>query len=148
MGHKYMPHQQDSDSGFAMEPHRGARQNGYSQCSSVIHPRSAVGSSLNKTTASTKHKPELRELKSHKPLTATDLFNSSSRKDDRLFFKESGMVRNSFLQALNVLKLSFDLRETQKLVIYKKLNYLYISAVRTSEQNPLLWTVGTSRGKH
>ncbi|PRQ20740.1 putative protein-serine/threonine kinase CMGC-CDK-CRK7-CDK9 family [Rosa chinensis] len=91
MGHKYMPHQQDSVSGFAMEPHRGARQNGYSQCSSVIHPRSVVGSSLNKTTASTKHKPELRELKSHKPLTATDLFNSSSRKDDRLFFKESGM---------------------------------------------------------
>ncbi|KAK9929976.1 hypothetical protein M0R45_027038 [Rubus argutus] len=89
-GYKYMPHQQDSVSGFAMEPPRGARQNGYSNCSSMIHPSSAVGSSLNKTTASTRNKPEFRTQKSHKPQTATDLFNSSSRKEDRLFGKESG----------------------------------------------------------
>lgn len=91
MGHKYMPHQQDSASGFAMEAHRRAREKGYSQCSSVIHPSSGVGSSLNKTTASVRNKPELRAQTSHKPHTATDLF-----KNDRLFIKEAGMVRNLF----------------------------------------------------
>lgn len=111
-----MPHQQDSVSGFAMEPPRGARQNGYSNCSSMIHPSSAVGSSLNKTTASTRNKPEFRTQKSHKPQTATDLFNSSSRKEDRLFGKESGTVRNSFSSCTSHFKLSVDLRKLQKVI--------------------------------
>ncbi|XP_008219089.1 PREDICTED: probable serine/threonine-protein kinase At1g09600 isoform X1 [Prunus mume] len=87
-GHKYMP-QRDSVSGFAMEPSGGARQNGYSHCSSMIHP-SAVESSLNKTV-STLNKSELRTQKSHKPQAGADFFISSNKKDERVHSRDSRM---------------------------------------------------------
>lgn len=54
--HKYIP-QKDRGSGFLIDPVRGARQNGYSESRSAMHP-SAVGSSWNKTVGSTRNKPE------------------------------------------------------------------------------------------
>ncbi|XP_068312638.1 probable serine/threonine-protein kinase At1g09600 [Pyrus communis] len=85
-GHKYMS-QRDTVSGFAMEPHGGARSNGYSHCSTMVHP-SAVGSSLNKTAGST-NRPELRSQRSHMPQAAADLLSSSSKKKETVAGKES-----------------------------------------------------------
>ncbi|XP_048437514.1 probable serine/threonine-protein kinase At1g09600 isoform X3 [Pyrus x bretschneideri] len=85
-GHKYMS-QRDTVSSFAMEPHGGARSNGYSHCSTMVHP-SAVGSSLNKTAGST-NRPELRSQRSHMPQAAADLLSSSSKKKETLAGKES-----------------------------------------------------------
>ncbi|KAM0972130.1 hypothetical protein ACFX2H_019674 [Malus domestica] len=85
-GHKYTP-QRDSVSGFAMEPPGGARPNGYSLCSSMVHP-SAVGSSLNKTAGYTS-RPELKSQRSHMPQAAADLSSSSSKKDETVASKES-----------------------------------------------------------
>ncbi|CAN6584339.1 unnamed protein product [Malus baccata var. baccata] len=85
-GHKYMS-QRDTVSGFAMEPHGGARSNGYSHCSTMVHP-SAVGSSLNKTVSSTS-RPELRSQRSHMPQAAADLLSSSSKKKETVAGKES-----------------------------------------------------------
>lgn len=84
--------QRDSVSGFAMEPSGGARQNGYSHCSSMIHP-STVESSLNKTV-STLNKSELSTQKSHKPQAGADFFISSNKKDERVYIRDSRMVRN------------------------------------------------------
>ncbi|KAM1465730.1 hypothetical protein COP2_045569 [Malus domestica] len=85
-GHKYMS-QRETVSGFAMEPHGGARSNGYSHCSTMVHP-SAVGSSLNKTAGSTS-RPELRSQRSHMPQAAADLLSSSSKKKETVAGKES-----------------------------------------------------------
>ncbi|XP_038692884.1 probable serine/threonine-protein kinase At1g09600 [Tripterygium wilfordii] len=85
--HKY-DLQQDSGSGFRIEPPRGSLQNGYSHSNSMIHP-SVVGSSWNKSVGSGRSNAELKAHRYQMPQAAVDLSASSLNKDDRLFVKDS-----------------------------------------------------------
>ncbi|KAF3951671.1 hypothetical protein CMV_022705 [Castanea mollissima] len=86
--HKYDP-TEESGSGFRMEPPRGARKNGFTHCSSVVHT-SLVGSSLNRPGAPARYNGESKAQKSHMPPAAADLSNSP-HKDEGVARKEPEM---------------------------------------------------------
>lgn len=77
-----------------MEPPRGARKNGFTHSSSVVHT-SLVGSSLNRPGAPARYNGESKAQKSHMPPAAADLSNSP-HKDERVARKEPGMVITNF----------------------------------------------------
>ncbi|XP_030522603.1 probable serine/threonine-protein kinase At1g09600 [Rhodamnia argentea] len=86
ISHKFNP-QEDSGSGFLIEPPRVNRPNGFSHCSSMIHP-SVTESSLTSKGSSRKHPAELKTQKSLMPRATADLSNASLKKDDGAAPKE------------------------------------------------------------
>lgn len=91
ISHKFNP-QEDSGSGFPIEPPRLNRPNGYSHCSSMIHP-SVTESSLTSKGSSRKHQAELKTQKSLMPHATADFSNTSLKKDDEGAPKELVQVK-------------------------------------------------------
>lgn len=87
ISHKFN-NQNDSVSGFRIEPPRGAAQNRYAQSSTVVHP----SASWNKNASSTRNNHELRTQRSHLPQQPAD-FSNNQKKEDRIFIREP-MVKN------------------------------------------------------
>ncbi|KAK3426537.1 hypothetical protein EUGRSUZ_F02965 [Eucalyptus grandis] len=80
ISHKFNP-QEDSGSGFPIEPPRVNRPNDYSHCSSMIHP-SITESSLTSKGSSRKNQADLKPQKSVIPHATADLSNASLKKND------------------------------------------------------------------
>ncbi|KDO51718.1 hypothetical protein CISIN_1g006004mg [Citrus sinensis] len=86
ISHKFH-NQEDSCSGFRIEPPTVGRQNVNSHSSTAVHP----SASWNKSTVSTRNNSELRTQRSHLPQTAADFSNNNNRMNDRVFIRDSNM---------------------------------------------------------
>nr|QYW07104.1 cyclin-dependent kinase like 5 [Dimocarpus longan] len=84
VSHKYNA-QDEGGSGFLIEPPRGAKKNGYSQPSSVVHPNA----SWSKNTGSARNNAEFSSRQRIQMHHAPD---DSSKRNDRMTGKESTMA--------------------------------------------------------
>lgn len=165
ISHKFH-NQEDSCSGFRIEPPTVGRQNVNSHSSTAVHP----SASWNKSTVSTRNNSELRTQRYHLPQTAADFSNNNNRMNDRVFIRDSNMVKKLLLfpRTLGYDKIKKKKKNScphfTKFFLSQVLNpsvvimilYLIelhctcvISGVCAEEkQDSLLWTIDASWGKH
>ncbi|OWM67518.1 hypothetical protein CDL15_Pgr028381 [Punica granatum] len=87
VSHKYHD-QEDSGSGFPIEPPRGVRPDGFTHSSSMIHPSAADSSTWTNKVSSARRNAELKTQTSFKPQPTVDLLNGS-HKDESSSSKDS-----------------------------------------------------------